>query len=216
MTSAGETIAETPSGYDPFDYRMHEDPFPTYSWLRTNAPVYHNERRDFWALSRYADVEHALSESTLFSARNGISLEPELWDPQASKRILFHAMDPPEHGPYRRLAADVFTPRRVAERETRIRELARGRLARLRDRDTFDFSADYADAVPNDVICDMLGVPEEDWDQLRADSDRLSQRADGSDQRGESSMVAALRLAQYFVGLITDLRRHPGTISCPA
>jgi cytochrome P450 len=210
MTSTGEASVEALSAYDPFDYRMHENPFPTYAWLRANAPLYHNEQRGFWALSRYADVEHALSNSALFSARNGISLEPELWDPQAAKRILFHAMDPPEHGAYRRLAASAFTPRNVAGMEPRIRELARARLARLSDQDSFDFSANYADALPNDVICEMLGVPEADWDRLRADSDRLSQREDGSDERNENSVSAALRLAKYFIELIADLRRHPG------
>jgi cytochrome P450 len=209
MTSTGELRSETLPAYDPFDYRMHEDPYPTYAWMREHAPLYHNEHRDFWALSRYADVEYALSSSALFSIRNGISLEPELWDPQAAKRILFHAMDPPEHGAYRRLAASAFTPRAVAAMEPRIRELARARLAPMRDQRSFDFAADYAAALPNDVVCEMLGVPIDDWDQLRADSDHLNQREDGSDERGENSVLAALRLANYFVALVTDLRRHP-------
>jgi cytochrome P450 len=209
MTSTGEHRLDTPPVYDPFDYRMHEDPYPTYAWMRTNAPLYRNEHRDFWALSRYADVEYALSKSALFSIRHGISLEPELWDSQASNRILFHAMDPPEHGAYRRLASSAFTPRSVAELEPRIRELARRRLAPLHEQHSFDFATDYAAALPNDVVCDMLGMPVEDWDQLRADTDQLNQRADGSDERGEHSVSAALRLAEYFVGLVTDLRRHP-------
>jgi cytochrome P450 len=121
MTTLREHTPGSTPVYDPFDYRMHEDPYPTYAWLRENAPVYRNEERDFWALSRCADVESALSRSALFSIRNGISLEPELWDPQASKRILFHAMDPPEHGRYRRLASSAFTPNHVARLEGRIR-----------------------------------------------------------------------------------------------
>ncbi|MFD6567735.1 cytochrome P450 [Micromonospora profundi] len=210
MTASASVLgAGTPPAYDPFDYRMHEDPYPTYAWMRANAPLYRNERRDFWALSRYEDVELALSRSALFSIRNGISLEPELWDPQAANRILFHAMDPPEHGAYRRLASSAFTPRHVARLEPRIRELARARLEPLLDQRTFDFASDYAAALPNDVVCEMLGVPPEDWDQLRADTDELNQRVDGSDERGENSVRAALRLAQYFVGLITDLRRQP-------
>ena len=38
---------------DPYDYDFHEDPYPTYAWLRAHAPLYHNEDQDFWALSRY-------------------------------------------------------------------------------------------------------------------------------------------------------------------
>jgi cytochrome P450 len=209
MTSTGESDVATPPVYDPFDYRMHEDPYPTYAWMREHAPVYRNEERDFWALSRYEDVDISLSRSALFSIRNGISLEPELWDPQAANRILFHAMDPPEHGAYRRLATSHFTPRHVGGLEERIRELARARLAPLRDQSTFDFASDYAAALPNDVVCEMLGVPFEDWDQLRADSDLLNQREDGSDERGQNSILAALRLATYFVELINDLRKRP-------
>ncbi len=204
----GDAGADAPV-YDPFDYRMHADPYPTYAWLRANAPLYRNEERDFWALSRYADVEVALSRSTHFSIRNGISLEPELWGPLAAKRILFHAMDPPEHGVYRRLASHPFLPRHVAEHEPRIRELARARLVPLRDQRSFDFATEYAAALPNDVICDMVGMPFELWDQTRAYTDQLNQREDGSDERGETAVAAALRLADHFLSLITDLRRNP-------
>ncbi len=197
-------------GYDPFDYRIHEDPYPTYAWMREYAPVYRNEERGFWALSRYEDVLAALRNPARFSNRNGISLEPELWGPEAKKTSFFLAMDPPEHGAHRSLVSVAFTPRRVAKLEHRIRELARARLEPLRDQPRFDFAADYAAALPNDVVCEMLGVPAADWDQIRADTDQLNQREDGDDGRTPSAVAAALRLASYFVGLVGELRRHPG------
>lgn len=197
-------------GYDPFDYRIHEDPYPVYAWMREHAPLYRNEHRDFWALSRHADVVAALRDPKLFSNRNGISLESELWGPHAVKTSFFLAMDPPEHGAYRRLAGAAFTPRQMAAVEPRIRELARERLEPLRGQARFDFAADYAAALPNDVVCEILGVPAADWDQIRADTDQLNQREDSSEDRGPGAVTAALRLADYFVGLIADLRRHPG------
>jgi hypothetical protein len=200
----------TGHAYDPFDYRIHEDPYPVYAWMREHAPLYRNEQRDFWALSRHADVVSALRDHKLFSNRNGISLESELWGPHAVKTSFFLAMDPPEHNAYRALVAAAFTPRRVTALEQRIRELARERLEPLRYQDRFDFAADYAAALPNDVVCEMLGVPAADWDQIRADTDQLNQREDGSEDRGSASVAAALRLANYFVELVTDLRRHPG------
>ena len=196
--------------YDPFDYRLHADPNPVYAWLRAHAPVYRNEERDFWALSRYRDVDAALHDWRRFSSCNGISLESELWGPHAVNTGFFLAMDPPLHGRYRGLVSAPFTPRRVAAMEPRIRQLARERLEPLRDQRRFDFAADYALALPNDVLCDMLGMPAEDWDQVRADMDQMSQRADGSDRRGTASATAALRLADYFHGLVKDLRRRPG------
>ncbi|MEO3808384.1 cytochrome P450 [Sphaerisporangium sp. B11E5] len=197
-------------GYDPFDYRIHEDPYPVYAWMREHAPLYRNEHRDFWALSRHADVVAALRNPKLFSNRNGISLESELWGPHAVQTSFFLAMDPPEHGAYRSLVGAAFTPRKVAALEARIRVLARERLEPLRDLAKFDFAADYAAALPNDVVCEMLGVPPEDWDQVRADTDQLNQRENGSEDRGPNSVAAALRLADYFVELVGDLRRHPG------
>lgn len=196
--------------YDPFDYRVHEDPYPVYAWMRRNAPLYRNEKRDFWALSRHADVVAALKDPGLYSNRNGISLESELWGPHAVKTSFFLAMDPPDHKAYRGLVSQAFTPRRVTALEPRIRELARARLRLLRDRERFDFAADYAAGLPNDVVCEVLGVPASDWDQIRADTDQLNQRDDGSEARGQKSVAAALRLAHYFVNLAGALRRRPG------
>jgi hypothetical protein len=178
--------------------------------MRDNAPVYRNSERDFWALSRHADVLAALRNPTRFSNRNGISLEPSLWGPEAYKTSSFLAMDPPEHGAMRSLVSAGFTPRRVGALEPRIRELSRARLGPLLDRPTFDFATDFAAALPNDVICDMLGIPASDWDQIRFDTDRLNYREDGSSERTQTTLAAALRLAEYFVGHVTRLRGRPG------
>lgn len=209
VQDAPETVVQPPFGYDPFDYRVHEDPYPVYAWMREHAPVYRNEDRDFWALSRHADVVAALKNPGLFSNCNGISLEQELWGPAAVKTSFFLAMDPPDHGAYRGLIASAFTPRRVVALEGRIRELARQRLEPLRDRSTFDFAQEYAAGLPNDVVCELLGVPAADWDTIRADTDQLNQRADGKEDRGQKSVNAALNLAYYFVNLVTSLRRTP-------
>jgi cytochrome P450 len=202
----GEVLA---LGYDPFDYRVQENPHPVYAWMREHAPVYRNEHRDIWALSRHADVYAALRDPARFSNRNGISLEPELWGPDASRTSFFLSMDPPQHGVYRSLVSSAFTPRRIAAMEPRIRELTRARLERVAEQPTFDF-AEFAAAVPNDVLCDMLGIPAEDWDRIRADTDELNHRDDLSDSRSRTSSAAALRLAAYFGGLVKQLRRRPG------
>jgi cytochrome P450 len=55
----------------------------------------------------------------------------------------------------------------------------------------------------------MVGIPQRDWDLIRADTDRLSQRGDGSVERGDGPKAAALRLATYFVELVSDLRPRP-------
>lgn len=197
-------------GYDPFDYQVHQNPYPFYRWMREHAPLYRNEERDFWAVSRYDDIKDVLRNPRRYSNVNGISLEPELWGPHAVKTSLFLAMDPPEHGQHRNLVGSAFTQIKVTSLEPRIRELARDRLEPLRDLTTFDFAQDYAAGLPNDVVCEMLGVPAEYWDQIRADTDQLNQREDGADDRGPNSVNAALRLADLFLDIVRDLRRRPG------
>jgi cytochrome P450 len=196
--------------YDPFSFEIHEDPYPVYAWMRERSPVYRNDERDFWALSRYADVLAALRDPRRFSNRNGISLEPSLWGPDAYKTSFFLAMDPPEHTQMRGVVRHAFSPRQVALLATRIRELARARLVPLLCQPRFDFAADFAAALPNDVMCELTGIPTADWDEIRAYNDQLKLHDDGSDGASAGQVTAGLRLAQYYIGLIAELRRNPG------
>jgi cytochrome P450 len=195
--------------YDPFSYPLHEDPYPTYAWMRENAPVYRSDARDFWALSRHDDVLSALRNPALFSSRNGISLEPDLWGTDATKTSFFLAMDPPEHGRLRRLLGSAFKPRWVQGMEPLVRELARARLEPVLDDPTVDF-AEFAAALPNDVMCEVVGVPATDRDAIRADNDLLNRCEDAVDTRSDASIAAGFRLATYYVNLVNDRRRHPG------
>lgn len=203
--------ADPPVVYDPFSHEVQQDPYPVYAWMREHAPLFHNEERRFWALSRHADVLAAMRDPVRYTNRNGISLEPSLWGPQAYKSVFFLALDPPDHGALRGLITKDFTPRFVAGREDRIRELARRRLEpMLESGDHIDFAADYAAAVPNDVVCEMLGIPESDWDLIRSDTDLLTKREDDSDERSSETLAAAFRLATYYVHLVAEMRKHPG------
>lgn len=195
--------------YDPFSYAIHEDPYPTYAYMRENAPLYRNEARDFWALSRYEDVLAALRNPGLYSNRNGISLEPDLWGPEAVKSSFFLAMDPPEHGAMRRLLGETFKPKWVRATEPRVRELTRARLLPLLERDPFDFAGEFAAAVPNDIMCDLVGIPPADWDRIRADNDLLNHCEDGVEVRSAETIAAGFRLAMYYVELVNERRRRP-------
>ena len=64
-----------PVYYDPYDVGIVADPYPTYAALRDEAPIYYNERYDFWALSRHADVDRALSDWETFSNSRSDILE---------------------------------------------------------------------------------------------------------------------------------------------
>jgi cytochrome P450 len=197
------------AAYDPYSYRIHADPYPTYAWMREHAPLYRNEERDFWALSRYGDVSAALRDPDLFSSRNGISLEPDLWGPQAVETSFLLAMDAPDHALLRRLARAVLMPRWVEALEPRVRELTRSLLAEVLERPVFDFAADFAAVLPSEVMGELIGIPAADRAWIRADNEVLNHCEDGSEHRPAEANAAGLRLAVYYAQLISERRRRP-------
>jgi cytochrome P450 len=195
--------------YSPYAYDIHEDPYPTYARLRAEAPVFRNDAADFWALSRHADVVEAFRDHTRFSSAHGVSLDPAASGPHAHRTMSFLAMDEPMHGRMRGLVSRGFTPRRVAELEPHIRELARGYLDAALERGEFDFVGDLAGRLPMDVICELLGVPSVDRDELRRLSDLLVHREEGVDDVPPAGVEAALTLVTYYADLLAQRRARP-------
>ena len=110
-------LAPAPVTYSPYDYEVHEDPFPTYGRLRAEAPLYRNDELGFWALSRHEDVIEGFRDFERLSSSHGVSLDPAASGPNAHRTMSFLALDPPMHGRMRGLVSKGFTPRRVAEQE---------------------------------------------------------------------------------------------------
>ena len=61
--------------YDPYDFEIDSDPYPVWKRLRDEAPLYYNERYDFYALSRFVDVNKALVDHETFSSARGAIVE---------------------------------------------------------------------------------------------------------------------------------------------
>lgn len=192
---------------DPYSYEFHENPYPIYAELRRSAPVYHNERLDFWALSRHADVLAGFKDHHRLSNRSGVALEKP-YGREAAQTMSFLAMDPPRHTRMRSLVSRAFTPRRVAELEPRIRAIAVEHLEEFLDRGRCDFIADFAGKLPMDVISEMLGVPREDRAMLRRLSDTVLHREEGVAAIPQAGMQAAMELLQYFAGMMEKRRRE--------
>jgi cytochrome P450 len=204
------TTATEPLVYDPYAYEIHEDPYPTYERLREEAPLYRNEERGFWALSRHADVLAGFRDSDTFSSAEGVSIDPAASGPHAHRTMSFLAMDPPQHGRMRGLVSRGFTPRRVADMEDRIRALTAAHLDTCLETGSFDFVGDLAGKLPMDVISEMLGVPEADRADLRTKSDLLVHREEGMTDVPPAGVAAALDLVVYYADLIADRRANPG------
>jgi cytochrome P450 len=167
-----DTRSVDPVDYDPYDAAIHADPFPTFRRLRDEAPIYHCERRNVWALSRHADVEKALVRWETFSSarsdileiiQSGMELPPAV--------VMFE--DPPKHTMHRGLMSRVFTPRRMHALEQQVRDFCAACLDPLVGRDRFDFVTDLGAELPMRVIGMLLGIPESEQPAVRDRSDAV-------------------------------------------
>lgn len=165
------TIAnDTDVYYDPYDVDIVANPYPVYARLREEAPIYYNERYDFWALSRHSDVEKALANWETFSNSRGDILELIQSDFDMPPGVMMF-QDPPMHTMLRGLMSRVFTPRRMAEIEDQIRRFCVRCLDPHVGTDGFDIIAELAAMMPMRVIGMLLGIPEDEQISVRDAND---------------------------------------------
>jgi cytochrome P450 len=195
---------------DPYAWEFHEDPYPTYRRLRDEAPLYRNERLGFWALSRHDDVHAGFKDTAHLSNADGVSLDRAV-EGAAADRASFLAMDPPRHDEMRGLVARGFTPKRVADLEPHIRAIATAHIDRFIERGACDFIREFAGPLPMDVVSELLGVPAEDRDRLRALAETLLHRADGVAGIPPAAADAARSITAYFRDLVVARRGQPGS-----
>ncbi|MFI2234098.1 cytochrome P450 [Nocardia testacea] len=198
-----------PVTFDPYDYVFHEDPYPIYARLRAEAPLYYNADLDFYALSRHADVTAGFRNAAALSNANGVSLDPAAWGPHAHKTMSFLAMDDPRHMRMRKLVFKGFTPKRVADMETRIRELTLEYLEPALERGEFDWIQNFAGKLPMDVISELMGVPAADRDEIRHMADMVMHREDGVTDVPDSAIEASLNLVVYYSEMVARRRENP-------
>jgi cytochrome P450 len=194
---------------DPYDYDFHENPYPYYQRLRDEAPLYRNDGLNFWALTRHADVHKGFRNSIELSNKLGVSLDPISRTPEAYRTMSFLAMDDPGHLRLRTLVSKGFTPRRVRELEARVLELTREHLDTALQSDSFDFIGEFAGKLPMDVISELVGVPVEDRERLRALADEVMHRQDGVTDVPMSAIEASMQLLVYYADMVAQRRRKP-------
>ena len=157
--------------YDPYDVEIDADPYPLYRRLREEAPLYYNERYDFFAVSRADDLERVLTDHETFISGRGAFLDfIRAGIPMPPGMFIFE--DPPTHTRHRKLVSRVFTPRRVAELEPRIRDFCARSLDPLVGSGRLDFVADLGAQVPMRTISMLLGIPESDQETVRDETTR--------------------------------------------
>jgi cytochrome P450 len=155
-----------PAYWDPYRPEIVADPYPFFRRLRQEAPLFYNKEYDFYAVSRFSDVERCLlDKENLISSRgdvleiikSGIEVPPGMfiWE------------DPPVHTAHRGVLTRVFTPKAINDLEGKIRAYCVRCLDAKVGADRIDFIADLGAKLPGGVIGMLLGIPESDQEEVR-------------------------------------------------
>lgn len=215
MSGTGEVF------FNPFDPGFRADPYGAYARLLAEAPV-HRSPLGAWVVCRYADCHAVLRHPA--ATTGGLLQEDEreallraqgMWDdwqqstvPEFMDTVIL-MQDPPDHTRMRTLMGKVFTPRAVEALRPHIQQLVEELLADVDDH--MDVVADLAFPLPALVICEMLGVPVEDREELKEWSSAAARLLDPLvDAEVFRQADAGLRrFNEYFVALIAERRRAP-------
>ncbi|MGW7365933.1 cytochrome P450 family protein [Streptomyces sp. NPDC054841] len=187
------------------------DPYGAYERLRGSAPVHKVAGPDgspVWLVTRYEDVCAALADSRLSLDRSnagpggyrGFALPPAL-DANLMN------MDPPDHTRIRRLVSSAFTPSRIETLRDPVLRTAHRLLDAIEPHGRADLIAAYAAPLPVTVICDLLGVPEEDRRDFRDWTDSL---VAPDPARPDAAKDAVVSMLSFFTALLATKRRSPG------
>ncbi|MER5944838.1 cytochrome P450 [Streptomyces sp. NPDC001904] len=200
-----------------FTWEFATDPYPAYAWLREHSPVHRTTLPsgvEAWLVTRYADARQALADQRL--SKNPVHHADDAQGKsktgipgERSAGLMTHLLniDPPDHTRLRRLVSKAFTPRRVAEFAPRVQELTDGLIDGFAARGSADLIHEFAFPLPIYAICDLLGVPREDQDDLRDWAGMMIRHGKGP-RGGVARAVKKIR--RYLADLIHRKRLGDG------
>jgi len=192
--------------YDPFDNAIDDDPYPIWKRMRDEAPLYYNEKYNFYALSRYRDVAPALPNWQTYRSGHGTTADILFSGIEVPPGILLFE-DPPLHDLHRKLLSRVFTPRRMLAVEDLVREFCSRALDPIVGSDRFDFVVDLGAIMPMRTIGYLLGIPEEEQQRIRDRNDTAITVAPNQD--GDISPTIFQDAVAMFVEYIEWRATHP-------
>ena len=203
------TASTTQPTFVPCTRERWRAPWAMYAALRDHDPVHHVVERDYWVLSRFADVFDAARDTDTFSSAQGLTFEyGEREKAGLAEAAPMVMMDPPEHTAFRRLVGRGFTPRHVVELEPAVRAFVGERLDALRAAGAGDVVAELFKPLPSMVVAHYLGVPEAD----RSRFDGWTQGIVAANALGDPLLAGetVAELLAYFSHLVELRRRQPG------
>jgi cytochrome P450 len=193
--------------YDPYDPDIDDNPYPVWKRMREEAPLYYNEKFNFYALSRYDDVARELPNWQTYRSGRGTTADILFNNIEVPPGILLFE-DPPLHDLHRRLLSRVFTPRRMLAVESLVRAFCTSELDPLIGADGFDFIADLGAVLPMRTIGYLLGIPEEHQAKIRDRNGAFIDVANGREP-GEVSQKIFEETIVMFAEFIEYRADHP-------
>jgi pimeloyl-[acyl-carrier protein] synthase len=215
IPATGES-APALSLYHLLDPAVLANPYPLFHRLRTEDPVHWDPFLHAWVVTRYKDVVavlhyHSAERTPTPEQLTAIGLAS--LNPIAEimvKQMLF--LDPPAHTRLRSLASQAFTPQRVEALRGHIREIANRLLDNVASKGCMDVIADLAEPLPCIVTAEMLGVPVEDYQQLKAWSQDFAEMLGNfqhNPDRARKILKSVLEMADYFRSAMREQRSCP-------
>ena len=194
-------------------YAQHGYPHAEWTWLRNNEPVFWYERpgfEPFWCITKHADIIEIGQQPKLFLNGPRMAIfDDSMERPEQVHQLL--NMDPPEHAKYRRVTSSWFTPRAIRAMDEKVVRVVDRVLADVRTTDSGDFVRDISARITIEVIAEMLGVPESDWELLFRWTNEIIAPQDPEFQRGsveDTFEASRMELFQYFNAMAQERRKR--------
>jgi cytochrome P450 len=195
---------------DPTAPGFLDDPSAYFAVLRDEAPCHWSDAMHSWVVLRYDDVHRLMRDRSMLGSVTSLD-PPGVPERQRGAKMMIRR-DGADHLRLRRLVSRVFTPKAIGRWGERAEEIVGRLLDGVADRDRFDVMDEYALIVPAQIISEMLAVPTDDMDQLRAWSHALTPGLDPfiTPAEEEAAQQAGKAMTEYVQQLIDDRRDSPG------
>ena len=213
-----QTSASAMPLFNPSDPAFIADPYPAYRMLRDNAPVWKSPL-GMWILTRYDDIANVLKNPSFIHDYDGEISDPRnrraVKDEPVVKNLGLSMLvrDPPDHTRLRTLVVRAFTARRVEEMRPQIQKIVDNLLDTVIPLKKMDVIEDFAHKLPVIVICDMLGIPEDERGPFltgyRISGRSIDPTPMSMDEIKEAN-AGVLRTQDYFKGLFERRRSNLG------
>jgi cholest-4-en-3-one 26-monooxygenase len=198
-------------------------PHDQFRLLRNEDPVHRHKgapgEEDFWCITKHADLKLVSKDPATFSseAKATLLLDPEPATLPGLQQIMLN-MDPPRHRQYRAIVNKAFTPRMVKDLEAGVDRIIAKILDDVGERGECDLVDDIAAILPMEVICEMVGVPDEDRRAIYELGNKMvgfddpELNPEGRNKEGmnvEDPQAAAAEMFMYAAKLKERYTRHP-------